>query len=97
MISVRFLSPAHGEVADAAQTYLAESREVTSRFFDEVERVVDLIAANPNIGRPSNFDSRRVTLRRFPYDVVYRLVGIEAVIYAVAHHRRNPDYWVDRL
>jgi toxin ParE1/3/4 len=97
VILVRFLSPAHGEVADAAQTYLAESREVAGRFFDELERVLDLVAANPYIGRPSRLDSRRVTLRRFPYDVVYRLIKSEAVIYALAHHSRNPEYWADRV
>jgi toxin ParE1/3/4 len=94
---VRFLSPASREVADITQTYLAESPEVASRFHDDLDRALALIAVNPQIGRPARHDLRRVTLRRFPYDVVYRLTPNEAVITALAHHSRDPDYWIDRL
>lgn len=97
MIFVRFLSPALGEVADAAEKYLAESNEVAGRFFDEMERAEALVSANPHIGRPAEHNTRRVTLRRFPYDIVYRLIGNEAVIFALAHHSRDPGYWADRL
>jgi toxin ParE1/3/4 len=97
MISVRFLSPALEEVADAAGTYLAQSPELSRRFYEELDRVVDLIAMNPHLGRLTKGDTRKVTLRRFPYDVVYKLVAGEGVIYAVAHQSRNPDYWMDRL
>jgi plasmid stabilization system protein ParE len=97
VIRVRFLSPASGEVADATQTYLAESPELASRFCDELERAVAMIAENPHIGRPARRDLRKVTLRRFPYDVVYRLMANEVVITVLAHHSRDPDYWIDRL
>ncbi|HEU4558756.1 MAG TPA: type II toxin-antitoxin system RelE/ParE family toxin [Longimicrobium sp.] len=97
MTRVRFLSPASREVADATQTYLAESQEAANRFHDELERTVALIIANPHIGRPIKGDLRKVTLRRFPYYVLYRLVANEIVISVLAHHSRDPEYWADRL
>jgi toxin ParE1/3/4 len=46
------------------------------------------VARSPNI--------RQVSLRGFPFSVVYRDVGDELQVLAVAHHRREPDYWFPR-
>lgn len=40
---------------------------------------------------------RQVRLRQFPYRLVYMVVSDEIVIVAVAHERRRPGYWQDRL
>jgi toxin ParE1/3/4 len=33
----------------------------------------------------------------FPFDLIYREVGGSIQVLAVAHHRRQPNYWLDRL
>jgi len=40
-----------------------------------------------------HFGTRRATLRRFPYLVVFREVATRVEIIAVAHGRRRPSYW----
>jgi len=40
---------------------------------------------------------RRVSLRRFPFKVIFRDVESIVQILAVSHKRRRPDYWLDRL
>ena len=37
--------------------------------------------------------ARRHILRRFPYNVIYRVDEEQIHILAIAHHRREPVYW----
>lgn len=68
------------------------------RFAEAVERVLDLIAefplAFPILYEP---DIRSVKVARFPYRVVYVVVGPNVDVIAVAHAKRRPGYWRDRL
>jgi len=43
------------------------------------------------------FNTRRVVLNRFPYLVVFRETTSEIEVVAVAHGRRRPGYWRERL
>ena len=46
---------------------------------------------------PPRLGARGYMLKRFPYDIVYRLVGDgELEVVAVAHHKRRPGYWAKR-
>lgn len=40
---------------------------------------------------------RRFILSGYPYDLVYSVQAEEIVILAIAHHSRQPGYWLDRL
>ncbi len=42
-------------------------------------------------------DIRRYRIIGFPYNILYRLVGSEIEVLAIAAHRRRPDYWRERL
>ncbi len=42
-------------------------------------------------------DVRRFVVRVFPYSVVTALVSGQRAVVAVAHGRRDPLYWRDRL
>ena len=41
-------------------------------------------------------DTRRCILRRFPYNVIYRVDADSIHILAIAHHNRRPVYWGPR-
>jgi hypothetical protein len=38
-------------------------------------------------------DLRTVALRGFPLAAIYRAIGDEVQVLAIAHHRRRPGYW----
>jgi hypothetical protein len=42
-------------------------------------------------------DVRRCLLRRFPYMVVFQSRPDEQLVVAIAHVRRQPLYWLERL
>jgi hypothetical protein len=36
-------------------------------------------------------------LRDVPYSLIFGVDADEIVIFAVAHHSRDPDYWIHRM
>ena len=71
----------------------------------EVFRVLDQVARHPAVprkyehpGLPAEPEVRRIRLQRFDeYDLVYTVVNDTLWIVAMAHAKRKPGYWIDRL
>jgi toxin ParE1/3/4 len=97
--AVRVDSAASDEFAAAILWYEVRRLGLGGEFYD---RVVDAIAtfdAQPDVGSMVGGDpmTRRILLHGFPYQIVYRLRPAEIVIVAVAHLKRRPGYWKNRL
>jgi plasmid stabilization system protein ParE len=77
--------------------YVERSAGVAERFEAEFARALAEIGASPHrfAGCGDN-RHRRFLLRRYPYQVVYRVEVDRPVIIAVAHAKRKPLYWRDR-
>jgi plasmid stabilization system protein ParE len=61
-----------------------------------------LIATRPAsfprlLDMPPDLEIRRTLLPRFPYAVVFIELGGEVRVLAVAHAKRQPGYWLDRV
>lgn len=86
--------PLAADEAQAAERWYRERNETASgRFQRELDRAIERIADRSEAGSPYLSNTRRVLLRRFPFFVVYRAVGENLQIVAVAHARRRPGYW----
>jgi toxin ParE1/3/4 len=46
---------------------------------------------------PTPFEVRKAVVHRTPYFVVYIILPDQIVIVAIAHSRKEPGYWRDRL
>jgi len=57
---------------------------------------VRLIASFPEVFEQIEDEVRRCLVNRFPYGVIYGIDGEEVVVIAVAHLKREPNYWIDR-
>lgn len=97
MNEVRFLQDARAEFLAAVRYYDEARPGLGNAFIAEVERAEERIAAFPHSGSPHLEETRRVVLRRFPYDLAYLSDERPIMIVAVAHHRRSPGYWKDRV
>ena len=92
------IHPAALEEAEAAVDWYAQrSGRVAGMFLDELDRAIDRIGQNPEHYPPHDFGTRRIVLRRFPFVVVFRKAAIGVEIIAIAHGRRRPGYWRERL
>jgi len=68
------------------------------RFAGAVERTLALIMEFP-LAFPVLYDPdiRSAKVVRFPYRVVYVVVASDVDVVAVAHAKRRPGYWRDRV
>jgi plasmid stabilization system protein ParE len=66
-------------------------------FAAELDVAASAIERAPSTWPTHHHGTRRFLLRRFPYSVIYRIEPAKIVIVAVAHGRRRPGYWKDRL
>ena len=77
-----------------------ESRQVGLglMYLNELEKVMDIVVHAPQryrIERKTNI--RCVSLNQFPFKIIFRDAGEVVQVLAVAHKRRRPDYWLNRL
>lgn len=96
---VRLAQPASDELAEAVRWYERQSPGLGGDLLDEVAASFRPIESDPQLGKLVSADgrTRRVLVSRFPYQAVYRIRQEEIVIVAVAHLKRRPGYWVDRI
>jgi plasmid stabilization system protein ParE len=97
--TLRVLPEAEEELAQAAEWYEAkriglgvELVTIVDRAFDEIQDA-PLSYALWRADRPY----RRKVLTRFPYVVFFRTEGDAVEVIAVAHAKRRPGFWLDRV
>jgi plasmid stabilization system protein ParE len=94
---VRLHPTAQQELHEAAAFYDLEGPGLGSAFVDDLERAAEQVRLMPESSPVARGAVRKKLMARFPYSVVYSLVNDEVVVLAVAHNRRRPFYWQDRL
>jgi plasmid stabilization system protein ParE len=92
-----FHPEARAELREAVRHYEVEASGLGAEFAAEVRVAVDRARENPWIGAPSEADTRRKLLPRFPYALIYLAEEEQIYIIAVMHQRREPGYWHKRL
>ena len=84
-------------MTEASVFYEAAAPNLGVDFLDDVQRGVDLLRAHPAIGQSVGSGLARILLRRFPFCLIYAVEVDAILIIAVAHQRRQPDYWRERV
>jgi plasmid stabilization system protein ParE len=74
------------EILEAGAYYGDRSADAARRFASDIEALIGMLRQFP-----------RVLLSNFPYQFIYRIEGDEIRVYAVAHLKRKPRYWMGRL
>jgi len=99
VILFRFHPEARLEARSATLWYRERSRDAARSFAAVLVEGIQAIREHPEAWPPwsGRSDVRCRVVRRFPYSLLYILEPTGAVIVAVAHHRRQPDYWLSRL
>ena len=82
---------------EAALYYQSKAAGLGVDFLSEVERAVKSIAESPNTWPILEGELRRRLVRRFPFGILYKVESEEIVVIAVAHLRRKPGYWKERI
>lgn len=103
-MTLHMLREAEHETELAVLWYEEQKQGLGEELVTELERIYGRIEENPRIfSRVSvpteeSRDVRRAIVSRFPYKVIFEVVDSETiVVVAVAHQRRKPNYWIERL
>ena len=97
MIRTTFHEEAKAELLDAVCYYEDRVVGLGHALVDDVEQAVREISASPCACPTIGDELRRRILRKFPYSLLYVEEPGRIRILAVAHHKRRPGYWKDRL
>ena len=97
MKPIRVHPEAQLEAEAAVEWYGQRSSYAADRLVVEFRAALECIQQSPNQSPKLAFNTRRKVLSRFPYLVVFRETATEIEIIAVAHGRRRPGYWRERL
>jgi plasmid stabilization system protein ParE len=93
---VEFHEEASAEYEKAFDWYFARSEPTASKFANELDRAIGMIAEAPQRWPGTSYGTRKFLLHRFPFAVVYRELPSTIQVLAVAHCHRRPGYWKPR-
>ena len=85
------------ELRAAVEWYRTRSLRAGDEFVGELDQAIDRISQSPTRWRRVFGPWRRYVLRRFPFLIVYRETSTGIEIVAIAHGRRRPGYWRQRV
>ena len=102
MRPVRILEKAAEEAVEAVVWYEQQRPGLGLEFDHAVNAAFNLledeiVPLTKMPGKAGLQGVKRLTLRRFPYDIVVRESPKEIIVVAVAHQSRRPGYWRNRM
>jgi plasmid stabilization system protein ParE len=98
MRSIIFLEAAQIEASDAIGWYEEQETGLGTAFRKAVETTISSIQKHPlafPVVHGSN--SRKATVKRFPYTIIFDVQSGRILVYAIFHTSRNPLIWHGRL
>jgi hypothetical protein len=101
-MKLSILREAELESAEAAAWYDDREAGLGDEFLSEVADAIVQIGRDPQSfsrleSYTGRYEIRRCVLQRFPYLIIFVCRPDEAFVVAVAHARRRPMYWLERL
>lgn len=83
---------------DARDYYYGKRPDLADAFEADFVHAVDFIRGHPEACPVATEEgARKRLLRHFPYIVYYTIEPREIRIWAVAHEKQRPFYWLERL
>jgi len=96
-MTVRFLSCAERELAEAVEFYDGERPGLGGEFLSEVRRTLARVGRYPNAWPALSRRARRCLVSRFPYGVIYQVRSDCILVVGIMHLKCDPKRWQDRL
>jgi hypothetical protein len=97
LIHVDFHVAAATELNAAVSFYESAMSGAGKAFVSDVKNAIELLKNYPDAGARIGRKLRKLTLKRFPFSLIYRHETPNLLILAVAHNRRRPGYWKGRV
>lgn len=97
MLEVELLPPARNDFEESYAWYHKQSIRAAERFELSIDAAIQKLRNDPRIGIRIDDDHWFYRLKKsFPFYVVYRIEPAKVIVVAIAHYRREPNYWRGR-
>ena len=98
MRAVRWASAAELELIEASSWYESRQSGLGAEFIAEVDSKIETARSNPQQFPVWTHHAafHRIVVERFPYVLFFRFTDEVVFIFALAHTRRRPGYWLRR-
>ena len=96
-MKIEALEVARQEFDEAFEYYEARQRGLGEDLRKAVREQVQKIASHPDAWILIRPGIRKCLGSRFPYDVIYQKQDEVILVLALAHRKRRPLYWQDRI
>ncbi len=94
---IEFHPEAIREVRETIEWYRQRSNEVATDFRTLVKSAEELVQRSPESWAVYLLETRGFRFQKFPFVLVYVIRGQQIFIVALAHTKRKPGYWRERL
>ncbi|MCC5904829.1 MAG: type II toxin-antitoxin system RelE/ParE family toxin [Balneolaceae bacterium] len=100
-MKIRFFEAAYTDLEKSKNYFEEIDPALADYFMRDIKHALESIRKFPESGpqHASYKHLRLKTCQRFPFSIIYHKQEQEQIIMviAVAHHKRNPDFWQKRL
>ena len=93
----KFIAPARREFLKEVVYYNEQALGLGAALVHEVEEATARALTFPDSGSPGPAGTRLIVINKFPFSIVYRPDREGIVVFALAHHKRRPEYWESRV
>ena len=97
MMAVRLRPEAKRDLKEACAYYEGKVRGLSDKLMERFNEAMVRIGKSPESPVIMQDGIRKVSLRQFPYSIIYVVDAKEIVVLALSHHSRRPGWWDDRL
>ncbi len=97
MLEIEYHPEARLEVIEADQWYSEIDEQVGEQFKIELARSEGQVKRNPETWGRYLHGTQAFRFRRFPFVLAYIQRGDQLFVVALAHTRRKPGYWKNRI
>src|SRR5438105_4470469 len=94
---IRFHEGALSEARTAYAWYASKDPVAADAFIEELDHAIEQIESFPDAGTSFVMGTRRRVMRRIPFTIICRQHKKATENLAVAHGRRKPGYWKERV
>jgi len=95
-VKLRFHPAALAELRKSADFYAVRSPQAAQQFALAMDQALQAVLADPQRYVRVSRRERGCRVEKFPFQIIFRVVGDVIFVVAVAHAKRRPGYWKRR-
>jgi len=96
-MDLEFFEDASQEVEESRAWYRRRSERAEAAFLNELDHAIAQVVEGPWRWPEYSDSVRRYVFPTFPYSLIFFVEGETLHVVAVAHDKRKPGYWRNRL